>query len=263
MKVALTIAGSDSCGGAGIQADLKTFGALGVYGMSVITAVTAQNSKAVLGVREMDAAFVREQIDCLFEDIRIDAVKIGMVSNIEIIDVIGECLKKNRAANIVVDPVMVSKSGYPLLRPEAVNELIKVLFPLAEVVTPNLAEAELITGDKIENTGQMERAAVKIYRLGGAKVIVKGGHLTEGAADVYYDGREFRHFKGTRIENKNTHGTGCTFSSAIAAFLARGCPLDQAVGRAKEYVSGAIRNSLKLGGGTDLINHFYHLGQVP
>ncbi len=261
MKTVLTIAGSDSCGGAGIQADLKTFSALGAYGMSVITAVTAQNTMGVFSVRELDVDIIREQIDCLFDDIKIDAVKVGMVSSIEIIDVIGECLKKNNAANIVVDPVMVSKSGYHLLREEAKDELVKVLFPLAEVVTPNLFEAELITGDKIENLAQMEKAAVKINGLGGMKVIVKGGHLTGDAIDVVYDGQNFSYLKGTRIETKNTHGTGCTFSSAIAALLARGNPIPEAARLAKEYINGAIEHSFELGRGVGPTNHFYNLYQ--
>lgn len=261
MKTVLTIAGSDSCGGAGIQADLKTFSALGAYGMSVITAVTAQNTMGVINVRELDVDIIRDQIDCLFDDIKIDAVKVGMVSSIEIIDVIGECLKKNIAANIVVDPVMVSKSGYHLLREEAKDELVKVLFPLAEVVTPNLFEAELITGDKIENLAQMEAAAEKINGLGGMKVIVKGGHLTGDAIDVVYDGKNFSYLKGTRIETKNTHGTGCTFSSAIAALLARGYTVAEAARQAKEYINGAIEHSFELGRGVGPTNHFYNLYQ--
>lgn len=261
MKTVLTIAGSDSCGGAGIQADLKTFSALGVYGMSVITAVTAQNTKGVFNVRELDVDIIRDQINCLFDDIKIDAVKVGMVSSIEIIDVIGECLKKNNAVNIVVDPVMVSKSGCHLLREEARDELVKVLFPLAEVVTPNLFEAEVITGEKIETTAQMEKAALKINELGGMKVIVKGGHLTGDAIDIVYDGKDFSYLKGTRIETKNNHGTGCTFSSAIAALLARGFSLPEAARQAKEYINGAIAHSIELGHGVGPTNHFYDLYQ--
>ncbi len=261
MKTVLTIAGSDSCGGAGIQADLKTFSALGAYGMSVITAITAQNTMGVINVRELDVDIIRDQIDCLYDDIKIDAVKVGMVSSIEIIDVIGECLKKNNAANIVVDPVMVSKSGYHLLREDAKDELVKVLFPLAEVVTPNLFEAELITGDKIENRAQMEAAAVKINGLGGMKVIVKGGHLTGDAIDVVYDGKNFSCLKGTRIDTKNTHGTGCTFSSAIAVLLARGYPVADAAMLAKEYINSAIEHSFQLGRGVGPTNHLYNLYQ--
>jgi len=259
IKAVLTIAGSDSCGGAGIQADLKTFSALGTYGMSVITAVTAQNTTGVFDVREMDVDIVRNQIDCLFDDIQIDAVKIGMVSNREIINVIATCLKKNKAVNVVVDPVMVSKSGHYLLRPEAKEELVKVLFPIAAVVTPNIPEAELITNIKIENLEQMKMAARVIYELGPACVVVKGGHLTEDAVDVLYDGTDFRYYRGARIETKNTHGTGCTFSSAIAAFMARGYTVPEAVKLAKDYISGAILHSIELGHGYGPTGHFYDL----
>ncbi len=258
MKNVLTIAGSDSCGGAGIQADLKTFGALGTHGMSVITAVTAQNTRGVLSVRELDVDIIKDQIDCLFDDIKIDAVKVGMVSSIGIINVIGRCLQKNSAVNIVVDPVMVSKSGYHLLREEAEEELVRVLFPLAELVTPNLYEAEIITGDKIETLAQAKTAAVKIYELAGTKVIVKGGHLTGDAVDVVFDGHDFSYLPGRRIETKNTHGTGCTFSSAIAAMLARGFPIPEATRQAKEYINGAIGCSWQLGHGVGPVNHFYN-----
>lgn len=259
MKNLLTIAGSDSCGGAGIQADLKTFSALGTYGMSVITAVTAQNTKGVLAVSEMDTAIIKKQIDCLYEDIEVHAVKIGMVSSIEIIETIAECLKRNHAKNIVLDPVMVSKSGCHLLRQESINALIKYLFPLALVITPNLFEAEVITGDKIETTEQMENAAIKIHHLGAQNVIVKGGHLSGDAIDVLYDGMIFTHIKGTRISTKNTHGTGCTFSSAITAFIAKENSMENAVLKAKKYINGAIEHSLELGHGVGPTNHFYDL----
>ena len=258
-KVVLTIAGSDSCGGAGIQADLKTFSALGTYGMSVITAVTAQNTTGVVDVREMDEAIVKNQIDCLFADIEIDAVKIGMVSSTEIINVIAACLKKNKAVNIVVDPVMVSKSGYELLRPEAKEELLKALLPIAAVVTPNIPEAELITNEKIENLAQMEKAARSIYELGPACVVVKGGHLTQDAIDVLFDGSNFKYLRGTRVATKNTHGTGCTFSSAITAHLARGYAVPEAVTLAKDYINGAILHSIDLGHGFGPTGHFYDL----
>lgn len=257
MRVVLTIAGSDSCGGAGIQADLKTFSALGTYGMSVITAVTAQNTTGVVSVRDLDVGIIRDQIDCLFEDIRIHAVKIGMVSSIEIIDVIGERLRAHRAQNIVVDPVMVSKSGCHLLRPESREELVKVLFPIADVVTPNLFEAGVITGMRIESLSQMEEAAARIHELGAKNVVVKGGHLTGDAIDVFYDGERFIHLRGRRIDTRNTHGTGCTFSSAIAAFLAKGHPVLEAVRRAKEYITGAIEHSFSLGRGVGPTDHFY------
>lgn len=259
MKNVLTIAGSDSCGGAGIQADLKTFSALGTYGMSVITAVTAQNTKGVVDVREMDIDIVREQIECLFEDIEIHGIKIGMVSSIEIIDEIGKCLKNRNAKNIILDPVMVSKSGCHLLNPEAKDKLIKVLFPLSLIVTPNLFEAEVITGTKIETLEQMENAAKDIYAMGAANVVVKGGHLSGDAIDVLYDGEGFKYIKGTRIETKNTHGTGCTFSSAITAYVAKGYSIYDSVKLAKEYINGAIENSIELGKGVGPTNHFYSL----
>lgn len=259
MKNVLTIAGSDSCGGAGIQADLKTFSALGTYGMSVITAVTAQNTTGVVMVREMDVDIVREQINCLFDDIEIHAVKIGMVSSIEIIETIGSCLQDKGATQIVVDPVMVSKSGCHLLRPESTQALIKVLFPIAEVVTPNLFEAEVITGDKISTIAEMEAAAIKIHDLGARNVVVKGGHLTGDAVDVMYDGKSFDYIQGTRINTPNTHGTGCTFSSAIAAHLARGFSVRDAVREAKKYINGAIENGFDLGHGVGPTHHFYEL----
>lgn len=259
MKNVLTIAGSDSCGGAGIQADIKTFSALGTYGMSVITAVTAQNTTGVVSVREMDTDIVKEQIECLFDDIIVHGVKIGMVSSIEIIDTIAECLRKKNAINIVVDTVMVSKSGCHLLRPESRDELIKMLFPLALIVTPNLYEAEVITGDKIETLEQMEIAARKIQNLGAKNVVVKGGHLTGDAIDVYYDGENFSYIKGVRIATKNTHGTGCTFSSAITAYIAKGNTVLEAVKKAKDYINGAIENSIDLGHGVGPTNHFYNL----
>jgi hydroxymethylpyrimidine/phosphomethylpyrimidine kinase len=261
MKVVLTIAGSDSCGGAGIQADLKTFSALGTYGMSVITAVTAQNTRGVLDIREMDEEIVENQINCLFADIRIDAVKIGMVSNSGIISFVADCLKKNQAENIVVDPVMVSKSGHHLLKPEAKDQLVKMLFPLATVVTPNICEAGLLTGERLENLAEMKKAAQKIQGLGCPNVIIKGGHLTGDAVDVLYDGSNFTCYEGSRIKTKNTHGTGCTFSSAIAAHLARGCPVPEAVGQAKEFINRAIAHSIELGHGCGPTHHFYSLYQ--
>ena len=253
----LTIAGSDSCGGAGIQADLKTFSALGTYGMSVITAVTAQNTRGVLSVRELDPEIIRDQICAIFEDIQVAAVKIGMVSSAVIIETIGDLLLKYEAPNIVVDPVMVSKSGCALLQPEAREALIRVLLPLAVVVTPNLFEAEVITEGKISTLDAMEKAAVAINRLGAKNVVVKGGHLAGDAIDVLYSEKTFHHFGNGRIATPHTHGTGCTFSSAIAAFLAQGYVVGEAVARAKEYISGAIAHSFPLGQGVGPTHHFY------
>ncbi len=253
----LTIAGSDSCGGAGIQADLKTFSALGAYGMSVITAVTAQNTRGVYSVREMDLEIIRDQINAIFEDIQVDAVKIGMVSSEAIIKTIVELLLAHKAKNVVLDPVMVSKSGCALLQPQARESLLSELLPLSEVVTPNILEAETITGEKILTLPAMEEAAVKINLLGAKNVVVKGGHLEGDATDVLYDGKAFRHFEGSRISTPHTHGTGCTFSSAIAAFLAKGFPVGEAVAGAKEYISGAIAHAFPLGQGVGPTHHFY------
>ncbi|MGB4215790.1 MAG: bifunctional hydroxymethylpyrimidine kinase/phosphomethylpyrimidine kinase [Thermacetogeniaceae bacterium] len=259
MKILLTIAGSDSSGGAGIQADLKTFSALGTYGMSVITAVTAQNTMGVKSVRELDREIIEDQINCLFEDIHIDAVKVGMVASREIIDVIGETLSRWQPPHVVIDPVMVSKSGCHLLRPEAKEELINVLLPLADVVTPNIPEAEAITGEKITDIEQMEKAALEICALGAKNVVIKGGHLDGDPVDVLYANGRFYHFKGNRVHTKNTHGTGCTFSSAIAAYLARGYDVYEAVKRAKDYITGAIEQAQDIGHGVGPTNHFYRI----
>ncbi|SHF12284.1 hydroxymethylpyrimidine/phosphomethylpyrimidine kinase [Desulforamulus putei DSM 12395] len=259
MKNVLTIAGSDSCGGAGIQADLKTFSALGTYGMSAITAVTAQNTTGVFMVKELDVETVAAQINCIYDDIEVHAVKIGMVSSSEIIETIGRCLMEKGARNIVVDPVMVSKSKYKLLRPEACAALVKVLLPLADVVTPNIPEAEELIKGSIGTVEDMKQAAREIYDMGPKNVIIKGGHLAGDAVDVLYDGRRMVLFEGPRIATRNTHGTGCTFSSAIAAYLARGYAMKEAVGAAKEYITTAIAHSLALGRGAGPTHHFYSL----
>ncbi|ACV62527.1 phosphomethylpyrimidine kinase [Desulfofarcimen acetoxidans DSM 771] len=257
MKTALTIAGSDSGGGAGIQADLKTFAAFQVFGLSAITAITAQNTMGVFAVQEVKPEIIAAQIDCLFEDMDIDAVKIGMVSDTEIIKTISAALKRNNAGNVVLDPVMISKSGYKLLKPEAIEELIRSLFPLAGVLTPNLVEAEEITGQKIKNPDDMQTAAEKIHAMGVKAVVIKGGHLKSSPVDVFYDGSSFLSLRGEFINSKNTHGTGCTFSSAIAACLAQGKSLPEAVTEAKEYITGAIQNSLDIGKGVGPTHHFY------
>lgn len=259
MKNVLTIAGSDSCGGAGIQADLKAFSALGTYGMSAITAVTAQNTTGVFRVQELDVEMVAAQINCIFEDIEVHAVKIGMVSSSQIIETIGSCLVQNRAQNIVVDPVMISKSKYKLLRPEACEALINVLLPLADVVTPNISEAEELIQGTIGSVEDMKQAAREIYALGPKNVVVKGGHLAGEAVDVLYDGNRMELFEAPRIATQNTHGTGCTFSSAIAAYLARGYAVTEAVDAAKLYIGTAIAHSLTLGRGVGPTHHFYEL----
>ena len=263
MRTALTIAGSDPSGGAGIQADLKTFHAHGVFGMSVITAVTVQNTKKVYDVQEINPDIVRDQILYLFEDIRIDAVKIGMVSGIKLIEIIAETLGRINLPPLVLDPVMISKSGYSLLKKDARDALVENLFPLAEVVTPNIYEAEALTDAKIESTDEMKHAAARILRLGAKKVVVKGGHLGgKLATDILYDGILFKELTSQRIETKNTHGTGCTFSSAIAANLAKGIDFFNAVSYAKAYITGAIEHSLEIGHGHGPVDHFFNFHEI-
>lgn len=260
MKRALTIAGSDSGGGAGIQADLKTFAALGVFGMSALTAITAQNTTGVLGVVELPPDFVALQIDAVLTDIGADAVKTGMLSNSEIIKVIAAKMMEYRVENLVVDPVMVAKSGAPLLRPEARQALIERLIPLACVITPNLHEAKVLAGMEIATLADMKEAARTIHKLGARHVVVKGGHLpgSPESIDILYDGHEFREYAAPRVETKNTHGTGCTFASAIAAGLAKGLSVPEAVGEAKRYLSAILQASadLRLGQGHGPMNHF-------
>lgn len=259
MKHLLTIAGSDSSGGAGIQADLKTFAAHGTFGMSVITAVTAQNTCGVTQVQNIDCDVVKAQIEAVFDDIRVDAVKIGMVSQPEIIETIAACLRRYQPQIIVVDPVMISKSGYPLLAPEACATLIRELLPLATLLTPNLPEAEAISGLKVSRREEMLSVAQRIIELGAKAVLVKGGHLNDTADDLLYDGREELWFPGKRIETKNTHGTGCTLSSSLAANLAKGLTLAEAVRASKAYVTEAIAHGLALGSGCGPTHHFVDL----
>ena len=261
MKKALTIAGSDSSGGAGIQADLKTFAANGVFGMSAITAVTAQNTQGVFAVEDISPEVIGQQIAAVFDDIAVDAVKIGMVSRIETIGVISEQLTRYKAKNIVVDPVMVSKSGCHLLNPDAVKALIDQLLPLATVVTPNIPEAEIIAGMTISNLSDMEEAAARIFELGAKHVLLKGGHLLDQATDVLFDGGSMQRFYAARIPTNNTHGTGCTLASAIAANLAKGYPINEAIRLAKEYLTIAITHSLAIGKGVGPTHHFYSLYQ--
>lgn len=245
----LIIAGSDSGGGAGIQADLKTVSALGAFGMTAITALTAQNTTGVFGVLEIDPKFVIQQIDACISDIGCDAVKTGMLSSTEIIDAVAETIARRKLAPLVVDPVMIAKSGAPLLKPEAVEALKSKLLPLATVVTPNLHEAGALTGREIKTLAQMKDAARAIHELGPKNVVVKGGHLAGVAADVLYDGREFTEFRGERIDTKNTHGTGCIFASAIAANLAHKKTVRESVTAAKDFITAAIKNGLAIGKG--------------
>lgn len=259
MKKVLTIAGSDSSGGAGIQADLKTFSAHGTFGMSVITAITAQNTQGVFAVQDIAPEIIGKQIDAIFTDIEVDGVKIGMVSQVETIKIIAEKLEQYVPKNVVLDPVMVSKSGFFLLNPEAEEILIKELIPLATLITPNLPEAEVITGMKISTIEQMKKAAIAIYEMGAKNVLVKGGHLEDDSTDILFDGIEFYSFTAARIPTKNTHGTGCTLSSAIASNLAKGNTVYEAVKLAKEYINIAIAHSLSIGKGVGPTNHFYSL----
>ena len=259
MRTALTIAGSDSSGGAGIQADLKTMTVNGVYGMSVVTALTAQNTTGVRSVMAVTPEFLEEQMDCVFTDIRPDAVKIGMVSSTGLIKVIAEKLVQYRAENIVLDPVMVATSGASLISEEAVSELKSSLLPVADVITPNIPEAEVLSGLKLCSNKDMEKAAEQIGKEYGCAVLLKGGHALNDANDFLYQNGQGRWFLGRRIHNPNTHGTGCTLSSAIAANLAKGFSMEEAVERAKEYISGALADMLDLGQGSGPMNHGFDL----
>ena len=255
MKTALTIAGSDSSGGAGIQADIKTMTAHGVYAMSAVTALTAQNTTGVTGIMEVTPEFLREQIDDIFTDIYPDAVKIGMVSSSRLIEVIAERLAHYGAANIVVDPVMVATSGARLIGEEAVDTLKERLLPMATVLTPNIPEAEVLSGMDVRTAEDMERAAALIGDTYGCAVLLKGGHQLNDANDLLYRHKKLKWFNGRRIDNPNTHGTGCTLSSAIASNLAKGMDMDLAVERAKVYLSGALEAQLDLGKGSGPMNH--------
>lgn len=259
MRKVLTIAGSDCSGGAGIQADIKTITAHRMYAMSAITALTAQNTTGVYGVSEVDPDFVAKQLDCIFTDIFPDAVKIGMVSNAAIIEVIAAKLVEYKARNIVVDPVMVSTSGSRLFDDGAVLTLVSRILPLADLITPNIPEAECLCGFEIGSMEDMKRAAEAIGgRLEGG-VLIKGGHFCEGSDDLLCYRGIFTVFEGERIDNPNTHGTGCTLSSAIACGLADGCGIEESVRHAKEYISGALMAQLNLGRGKGPLNHCFNL----
>ena len=259
MKKALSIAGSDCSGGAGIQADIKTMSAHGIYAMSAITALTAQNTTGVTDILEATPDFLSAQLDAVFSDIFPDAVKIGMVSSAALIDVIAQKLRQYQARHIVVDPVMVSTSGSKLLKDEALEALKTKLLPLAEVVTPNIPEAEILADRKIESPADMEAAAKTISEQYHCAVLCKGGHDLNDANDLLWKDGAGHWFKGNRIDNPNTHGTGCTLSSAIASNLAKGMELEEAVRRAKEYISGALAAMLDLGKGRGPMNHLFDL----
>lgn len=256
VPTALTIAGSDSGGGAGIQADLKTFSAFRVFGMSVLTALTAQNSVGVHGVHNVPPEFVAQQIDVVLDDFGADAVKVGMLSTAPIVRAVAARLRAHAQERIVVDPVMIAKSGDPLLQPDAREALVGEMLPLALVVTPNLHEAAAIAGITVETEKEMEEAARRIGALGPRHVLVKGGHLKDSATDLLWDGKEMIRFTAPRIDSANTHGTGCTYSSAIAAGLALGQPLPEAVRHAKAYVTAAIREGFQAGHGVGALRHF-------
>jgi len=257
MVVALTIAGSDSGGGAGIQADLKTFAAHGVFGTSAITAITAQNTRGVSAVLALDPALVVAQIDAVATDLRPRATKIGMLANADIINVVADAIKKHHLINIVLDPVMVAKGGDHLLESAAVTALREVLLPLADVLTPNVPEAEVLTGLTIRSIDDMKQAAVRLISLGARSVIVKGGHLDGPATDIWHDGTRWVEISTPRIDTVHTHGTGCTFSSAIAAGLADSLDIEAAIRQAKDYVTGAIAHAPGLGGGHGPLDHFW------
>ena len=255
MKTAVTIAGSDSSGGAGIQADLKTMIANGVYAMTAITALTAQNTTGVQGIFEVTPEFLEQQIDSVFTDIRPDAVKIGMVSSVRLIESIAKKLKQYEAENIVVDPVMVATSGSRLISEDAIGALKELLLPMATVLTPNIPETEVLSGMEVKTADDMIAAAKYISETYHCAVLCKGGHQLNDANDLLYRNGDYKWFNGKRIDNPNTHGTGCTLSSAIASNLAKGYDLDTAVERAKAYISGALAAMLDLGQGSGPMDH--------
>ena len=259
LPVALTIAGSDSGGGAGIQADLKTFAALGVHGTSAITAITAQNTQGVTDILELPTGLIREQIRVVVDDIGVQAAKTGMLSSAEIIDAVAVAISRHGITNLVVDPVMVAKGGAKLLRDDAVEALRERLIPLAAVITPNIPEAEVLLDRSIATLEERRHAARDLVALGARIAIVKGGHADGDATDVFYDGAELVHLEGERIATTNTHGSGCVFSAAITAGLARGLAPIEAVREAKTFISEAIANSIELGRGHGPVNPAFAL----
>nr|WP_307774831.1 bifunctional hydroxymethylpyrimidine kinase/phosphomethylpyrimidine kinase [uncultured Cetobacterium sp.] len=259
MKKILTIAGSDSCGGAGIQADLKAMSANGTFGMSVITAVTAQNSMGVFDVQEISDKVIEKQIEVIFDDIDVDAVKIGMLSSISIIETVSKGLKKYKPKNVVIDPVMISKSGYSLLLDSAVEKM-KDFVSMADLLTPNIPEAEVLTGMEIKNEEDMINAAKKIQKMGVKNILLKGGHREDNCTDILLtENGDVIKYTGERFDTKNTHGTGCTLSSTIAAYLGKGYSMEEAVKIGKEYITEAIKNSFSVGEGVGPVGHFVDL----
>jgi hydroxymethylpyrimidine/phosphomethylpyrimidine kinase len=257
IRKALTIAGSDSGAGAGIQADLKTFAAFGVYGTSAITAITAQNTIGVGAVLAVNAKLVGAQIDAIIADIGTHAVKTGMLANSAIIETVAKKIRQHDLINIVVDPVMVATSGDLLIEKSAVAALRNKLIPLASIVTPNIPEAEVLAGMKLRGADEIRQAAIRIVKMGAKTVLIKGGHLKGSAVDLFYDGKKFAALSAPRIRGKNTHGTGCTLSAAIAAGLAKGQKLETAVTQAKRYITDALRHGYRIGSGHSPVHHFY------
>jgi len=259
IRKALTIAGSDSGAGAGIQADLKTFAALGVYGTSALTAITAQNTVGVTAILALSPKMVAAQIDAVITDIGAHALKTGMLANVAIIEIVAQKIQEHRLRNLVVDPVMVATSGDLLIKKNAVAALRSRLIPLATVVTPNIPEAEQLTGMPLQNSIDFEEAARRIVALGARSVVIKGGHRSGPAIDLFYDGKKFTELHAPRIRTRHTHGTGCTFSAAIAAHLAKGEKLENAVALAKKFITQAIRSGFAVGSGHSPVHHFYQL----
>ncbi len=259
MKNVLTIAGSDCSGGAGIQADIKTFSAHGVFGMSVIVSVVAENTSRVIDILDVTPDMIKKQIDAVFEDIPVDGVKIGMLSNPRCMEAVKQKIEEYKPKNVVIDPVMYAKGGCPLMEESSVGFFIKEILPLAFLITPNIPEAEKISGMEIKTIQDMKDACVIIHKMGAENVLVKGGHYIGDAEDILFDGNEFSSFKTKRVDTKNTHGTGCTLSSAVTANLARGESVYDAVSKAKAYITEAILHSLETGKGHGPTNHFYEL----
>lgn len=259
IKTALTIAGSDCSGGAGIQADLKTFSAHGVFGMSVIVSVVAENTSRVISTEDISPKVIREQIQAVFEDMPVNAVKVGMLSSTQCMQAVAEGIEEHNPAYVVIDPVMIAKGGHALMQPDSLDMLKKRILPLAYILTPNIPEAEAIVGFEIKTEEDIKKAAVAIHQTGAKNVLIKGGHLQGDASDLLFDGTSFFTYTTKRIPTKNTHGTGCTLSSAIAANLANGYSLHEAVEKAKAYVTTAIEHALPLGKGHGPTHHFYEL----
>ena len=258
MKKVLTIAGSDCIGGAGIQADIKTFSAFGTYAMSVVTAIVAENTCRVIDIQDVNPDIIEKQLEAVFEDVIPDAIKIGMLANIDAMEVVANFLKKQNAKNIVVDPVMYAKNGDALMDIKNMSSLIEKIIPLADIITPNIAEAEHLANMKITSIEDMKEASKKIYEMGCKNVLIKSGNSFEKySTDILYDGKEFYYFETPKVDTKNTHGTGCTFSSAIAANLALENNLNISIKNSKEYIYKAIKSSFNIGHGNGPTNHFF------